>query len=54
MLVGSVIGKLTQSSLPIEESKAEKLAILTDDQRTCAKILLKEYKRLGHKSCIQS
>ena len=39
MLVGSVMGKFTQSSLQIEKSKAEKLAILTDEQRTCAKTL---------------
>ena len=42
MLVGSVMGKFTQSSLQLETSKAEKLAILTDEQRTCAKTLLNQ------------
>ena len=40
VLVGSVMGKFTQSSLQIEESKAEKLATLTDEQKVCAKSLL--------------
>ena len=40
ILVGSVMEKFTQSSLQIENSKAEKLAILTDEQRACAKTLL--------------
>ena len=42
MLVGSVMGKFTQSLLQIEKSKTEKLAILTDEQRTCAKSLLNQ------------
>ena len=42
MLVGSVMGKFTQSSLQLEKSKAEKLAILTDEQRACAKTLLNQ------------
>ncbi len=42
MLVGSVMGKFTQSSLQIAKSKAEKLAILTDGQRACAKTLLNQ------------
>ena len=43
ILVGSVMDKFTQSSLQIEKSKAEKLAILTDEQRACAKTLLNQY-----------
>ena len=42
MLVGSVMGKFTQSLLQIEKSKTEKLAILADEQRTCAKSLLNQ------------
>ena len=42
ILVGSVMEKFTQSSLQIENSKAEKLAILTDEQRACAKTLLNQ------------
>ena len=42
MLVGSVMGKFTQSSLQLEKSKAEKLASLTDEQRACAKTLLNQ------------
>ena len=42
MLVRSVMGKFTQSALQIETSKAEKLATLTDEQRTCAKTLLNQ------------
>ncbi len=40
--VGSVMGKFTQSSNQIEKSQAEKLAILTDEQRACAKTLLNQ------------
>lgn len=39
MLVGLVMGNYTQSSLQIGKSKAQKLAVLTDEQRTCAKTL---------------
>ena len=42
ILVGSVMEKFTQSSLHIEHSKAEKLAILTDERRACAKTLLNQ------------
>ena len=42
MLVGSVMEKFTQSPLQIEKRKAEKLAFLTDEQRTCARMLLNQ------------
>lgn len=42
MLVMSVMGDSTRSSLQVEKSKSEKLAIPTDEQMACAKTLLNQ------------
>ena len=42
MRVRSVMRNFTQSSLQVEGSKVEKLAILTDEHKACAKTLLKQ------------